>query len=196
MAIAARGPAILRGYPARVDVAHERAAEQFLDTDFTHILMLDEDHVHPPDIIQRLARWVIEDPERLVVGGLNFRRTPPYDACAFYIRDNEAFSIYDWDRGLMEVDRIGGASLLVAREVFEQIKKPWFYMHQEHMNEGNWASTDMSFCMNCLDAGIKMYCDTTTTSPHVTESLVTEETFKQYVEDHPAEYQVIEKMEG
>jgi len=195
MAIAAQGPAILRGGYQRVDLAHETAAEKFMDTDFTHLLMLDADHKHPAHIIQQLARWVIQDPEKLFVGGLNFRRTPPYDPCAFMIEDEQAFAIYEWDQPLIKVDRIGGASNLIAREVFERIKKPWFYMHPEHANGINWASTDMAFCLNCLDAGIDIWCDTTTQSPHMTQAVVTEQTFRNYIDEHPDEYPVSEVIE-
>lgn len=184
MAIAARGPAILRSGCHRVDMAREKACEQFMETDFTHILMLDADHKHPPDIIQQLAKWVIEDPDKLVVGGLNFRRTPPYDPCAYIIQDNEYHTLLDWDPGLLEVDRVGTGSILIAREVFERLKKPWFYIHAEHIEKEGFVSDDIAFCLNCTDAGIRLWVDTVTQSPHMTQAFIAEETYKQYVKEH------------
>ena len=192
MAIAARGPAILRGGYQRTDAARETACEQFMDTDFSHILMLDADHKHPPDIIQRLAKWVIDDPGKLVVAGLNFRRTEPYEPLAYIIDDNEYHTLWNWDSGLLEVDRIATCAILIAREVFEQIRKPWFYMHSDNLGKAKWSSDDMAFCLHCKEAGIQIWCDTTTTSPHMTQAFITEDTYIKYVEDNLDKYPVKE----
>ena len=176
-------------------MARESACKQLIDSDFTHILMLDADHKHPPNIIQQLARWVIEDPERLVVGGLNFRRSEPYDPCAYMVEDDKFFTLWDWEEGLLEVDRIGTGSILIAREVFERLKQPWFYLHSTDEGATNWPTDDMIFCLHCKEAGIKLWCDTTTQSPHMTQAFIAEETYKQYINDHPDKYPVSEAKE-
>ena len=73
-AIAQQGVPFL---PLGADVTHvvrNRAGEALLMSDFTHILMLDADHLHQVDIVQRMARRVIQDPTRQVVAGLYFNR--------------------------------------------------------------------------------------------------------------------------
>ena len=170
----------------RTDLFRNKVAEKLLETDFTHVLMLDADHQHPIDIIQRLARWVIIDPTIKVVGGLNFRRGEPFEPCAF-MQDNAGgvYAIMEWEKGLVEVDAIGTGSILISREVFELIEPPWFYNIYDHAWTGHYPGEDIGFSKQCYDAGIPLYVDTTTTSPHIMDAMVTEETFRGWLETHP-----------
>lgn len=184
--IVQQGPEFLRGGYFRTDVARNSAAAKLLETDFTHILMLDADHRHPMNIIQRLAQWVIEDPDRWVVGGLNFRRGEPYDPCVGVIgEDGEFYTPHEWDDGLIEVDRLGTGSVLIAREVFETLEKPYFYYSYEHADEDTYPSEDYPFSEKCREAGIKLWCDTGAVSPHAMTTFVDENTYRAYCEQHP-----------
>ena len=191
--IAAQGAVFLKQDYTRTDLARNRFATKLLESDYTHLLMLDLDHVHPADIVQRLARWVLMNPEIEVVGGLNFRRSEPYEPCCFFL-DREHGTVNapaDWGKGLMKVDYIGTGSILIAREVFEKIEPPWFY--NVYGIEANWADEwpgeDIGFSEKCQKAGVNMYVDTTTTSPHISERLIAEQTFRSYLEKHPERYQ-------
>lgn len=195
MEIAAQGPALIKQDYTRTDLARNRFATKLLESNYTHLLMLDVDHVHPADIIQRLARWPMMNPEIEVVGGLNFRRSEPYEPCAF-LKDEKSGSVNalaSWSPGLAEVDYLGTGSVLIAREVFEKIPPPWFY--NVYGIEANWADEwpgeDIGFSEQCKKHGVKMYVDTTTSSPHVSERLITEKTFRAYLEQHPEKYQVM-----
>ena len=109
--------------PQTPDEARNQAAIALLKSDFTHLLMLDIDHVHPYNIVQRLARWVIMDNGIQVVGGLNYRRSEPHDPCAYRMDENGAMYAIEFDKDnsqLVEVDRLGTGSILIAREVFEK----------------------------------------------------------------------------
>ena len=134
---------------------------------YTHILMLDSDHAHPEDIVQRLARWVFLYPSTVkVVGGLNFRRGEPYDPCAFVDPGDGTFHrLAHWGRGILEVDALGTGSMLIAREVFETLEEPWF--NYEYPKGDFTPGTDMSFSRKCKEAGIALWVDGTTTSPHL-----------------------------
>ena len=191
--IAAQVAVFLKQDYTRTDLARNRFATKLLESDYTHLLMLDLDHVHPADIVQRLARWVLMNPEIEVVGGLNFRRSEPYEPCCFFL-DREHGTVNapaDWGKGLMKVDYIGTGSILIAREVFEKIEPPWFY--NVYGIEANWADEwpgeDIGFSEKCQKAGVNMYVDTTTTSPHISERLIAEQTFRAYLEQHPERYQ-------
>ena len=193
MAIATQGPAFINAGQNMVGLAREKGCQQLMDSNFTHIVMLDADHQHQHDIIQRLCRWVIDDPEKLIIGGLNFRRGEPYDPCAF-IEDGEGGygTLYSWEQGLVEVDYIGFGAIIIAREALERIKKPWFYCNYPDGVEvdGSWYAEDIHFCKKAGEAGIKIYCDTTTTSPHMISGIVDESTFRKYIEqnkEHEAE---------
>jgi hypothetical protein len=185
MDIACQGPAMIHQPYTRTVVARNHLALELLKSDFTHILMLDIDHVHPINIIQMLARWVLLDHKKYqVVGGLNFRRTPPFDPCAFYARDNGIYAPAEWEKGaLLHVDAIGTGSILIAREVFEQLEPPWFFDLYDDVMRDNWPGEDIGFSRKCRDAGIDMWVDTEVTSPHLSNTLITEATFRKYMAD-------------
>lgn len=197
MEIAAQGVAFLKQDYTRTDLARNRFAIKLLESQYTHLLMLDLDHVHPVDIVQRLARWVLMNPEVEVVGGLNFRRSEPYEPCCFF-KDKTTGGVNapaEWTPGLMQVDYIGTGSILIAREVFEKLEPPWFF--NIYNIPANWddefPGEDIGFSEKCQAAGVKMYVDTTTSSPHVGDRLIGEKTFRAYLEQHPERYARIEK---
>lgn len=94
-------------------------------------------------------------------------------------------TMVDWEQGLVEVDECGGASLLVHRGVFEEIEPPWFFNIYTDVWADNWPGEDIGFSRKCRAAGIKIYVDTTTSSPHCGDGLVTEETYRAYLAANP-----------
>lgn len=181
-----------RGYPfikvayTRADIARNTFASQLLETDFTHLLMLDTDHVHPSDIVERLGRWVKEDPTRWVVSGLYFRRGPPFDPLIYIERDGDLKPLAQWEEGLIQVDAVGTGAILIARQVFETIPgPPWFYYEYNNVHEDRWTTEDIVFCWLCREHGIDIWCDTTTVSPHLISTSIDESAFKQYMAEHP-----------
>ncbi len=169
------------------DRMRNEAAKQFLLSDYTHLLMLDSDHVHPADIVQKLAKHVIEDPERLIIGGINFKRSAPYSPCAWVYSDenkDKIYRVHEWDAGLIEVARLGSGSMLIAREAFEQTGFPWF-VNEPHMENEQLGSHDNYFCKLAVKAGIKIYCDFNANSPHMGRHRVTEQTYRTFCEVNP-----------
>lgn len=184
-AIAMQGTPIFKMPYGRTDVVRNKLAMELLKSDFTHLLMLDIDHIHPTDIVQKLARWVMLDPKRKVVGGLNFRRGEPFDPCCFLKGpEGKYFPPVEWGKGLIRVDRIGTGSILIAREVFEQIEPPWFYNDYSRVWEDAWPGEDMGFSIKCEEKGIEMWVDTSCTSPHGITSWVDEGTYRTYLQTH------------
>lgn len=184
IAIAMQGfPFVQQSYQ-RTDVARNEMAKTLLNSDCTHLLMLDIDHNHPYDIVARLGRWVREDPKKLVIGGLNFRRGAPYEPMAYWLTEDNKYRHVPTDTGeLIEVDAMATASMLVAREVFEKLEPPWFRYEYKRESEGKHTSEDMVFCRACKAAGIKLYVDTTCTSPHLIDSFVDRAVFERWAEN-------------
>lgn len=170
------------GYAERV---HNLAAWEFLDSDYTHLIILDSDHKHPHDIVQRLCRLMMEDPDnRKIAGGLNYRRTPPYEPCAMLELDGRLARPVDWDPGIQEVQAVGTANIIIAREVFEQVEPPWF------INEYNDAirttgGYDTYFCNKVRAAGFSIWCDFGLCSPHMATHTINERTYRSYLQMHP-----------
>lgn len=186
IAIAQRGhPFVRMGY-TRTDLARNSLGEHLLkDERFSHVLMLDGDHRHPVDIVERLSRWVIEDPERLVVAEMAFRRGQPYDPCMYMEAADGSGQLYvpsEWERGLIQVDLVGTAGILISRKVFERLPKPWFAYDYSSAEKGWYPSEDIWFSRACQRAGIPIWVDTTTTSPHLIESWVDERTFRTFLQ--------------
>jgi hypothetical protein len=184
--VAQRGwPLFEIGY-GRVDVNRNKMARKLLDSDYTHLMMLDLDQIHAPDIVERQARWVLDDPQRQVISGLHFRRGEPFDPLMFlYGPDGQARSMLEWPQGLIEVHAVGHGSLLVQRSVFEQLAPPWWGYDYGQAAEGVYPTEDMYFCWLCREAGIALWCDTTTSSPHLINNVVTEEVFRSWIKAHP-----------
>jgi len=183
MQIAAQGPVVLNMPYQRTDLARNRASMELLKSDFTHLLMLDIDHVHPHDIIQRLAKWVLKDPKKYqVVGGLNFRRSEPYDPCAYKISADGSMYTIAWEKDdeIVEVDRLGTGSILIAREVFETIPPPWFWNDYSQSWRDAWPGEDIGFNKLCVKHGIKMWVDVTVTSPHITPAIIDGATWQKW----------------
>lgn len=194
--IAMLGLPIINMPYGRTDVVRNKGAIELLKSDYTHILMLDIDHLHPAYIVHNLARWVVVDPKIEVVGGLNFRRGAPFDPCCFlHGKNGDMFPPSDWEKGLMEVDAIGTGSILISRKVFETVPPPWFWNDYSKVWEDKWPGEDMGFSKNCREHGIRMWVDTTTTSPHLIDAVVEEESFRQYQEDNPQPVIDIEEFE-
>jgi hypothetical protein len=177
-------PIVDRGY-GRIDENRNAAASELLKSEYTHLCMLDLDHWHQPNIVEYLARHVLEDPDKLIISGLHFRRSEPYDPLVYRYEGGKPKPPLHWDKGLYEVDAVGHGSILISRQVFERIPPLWWaYAYKPDMVEHGYESDDMYFCRLCHKANIKIWCDTTLTSPHITEAPITEETFRLWMATH------------
>lgn len=187
--LASYAPAFAQENYGRVDLVRNKMVMQLLQSNYTHLLMLDIDHIHPADIVQRLAKWVLLDPAVKVVSGMNFRRGKPFDpVCGNYDGHKQRMTMVEWDQGLIRVDETGAGSLLVHRSVFEEMEPPWFFHVYDKVWENDWPGEDMGFCRKCNELDIPIYVDTTTTSPHCIDGVVTESTFRTYMQMNPQEF--------
>ena len=164
----------------RTDVNRNQAGHLMRENDkYTHVLMMDADHRHDADIIGKHARWVIEDRSKLVIGTLNFRRTFPFYACLFQPDDEGRLrSMEEWPRGLVRTPLMGHGSILIAREIFEQLDPPWWAYPYNHAAQASYPAEDTYFCFNLVRHEIDMWCDTTITSPHLSSVAITAETHR------------------
>lgn len=185
--IARRGWDFLHLPYCRNDIARNKFAAAALEGGYDWLVMLDSDHKHDPMIVERLLRWPQQDPDVRVVGGLNFRRGEPYDPCAFIIGDDgQTYSMVDWEQGLIEVHALGTGSILIHTSVFEEIDFPWFRYDYNSVYgpDDTYPGVDIWFSRLVREAGIKMFVDTTTTSPHHFNNWITEQTYRSYMQAH------------
>ncbi len=164
-----------------MDVARTKACKYALANGYSHLLMLDCDHQHPPDIVARLLAHDVD-----VVGGLNFQRMPPHSPCASERMEVEnGRAIHhppERGKGLVEVIGIGTGCLMVRLECLRTLDEPWFFFPYHDIDFDDlgeaWGGEDGGFCLRCNKAGVKIHCDTDLTSPHLAEHWVTREAKK------------------
>lgn len=165
----------------RTDLVRNKFALHLLQSDMTHLVMLDLDHAHPWDIVQRLMIPFVHNPDLRVVGGLNFRRGEPYDPCAFLRGDSGKYHpMAEWEQGLLKVDVIGTGSIAIDRRVFEQLEPPWFAFDYSKVMDDNWPGEDFYFSRRCTEAGIDLFVNTNITSPHLIDAVVDEGVYREY----------------
>jgi hypothetical protein len=182
--------------PLRTDLARHRMAEELLRGDHTHLIMLDCDHNHPADIVQRLCRWVDDDATREVVAGLTFRRCEPHDPLCFIRNGDNWYAPTEWPTGLWQVNAVGTGAICIARTVFERIPQPWFYYDYSNVEHDAWPTEDLAFCARCTDANIKIWVDTTTVSPHMGMAWIDEKAFRDYLKKETGNGRTDETPEG
>lgn len=180
IAIARRGHAFLPCTFMRTETQRNLLAGRLLESDYTHLLMLDADHLHPVDVVERLTAHMMADPAKLVVSGFSFRRGPPFDPAAWYEGMGCVHPMLQWPAGLIQVDLIGGFCTLVNREVFERLEWPWFRIMCS-IKDRSFGGEDIYFSRKCWAAGIDLWVDTDCISPHLTQIWVTEATYRQYL---------------
>jgi len=168
----------------RTDDARNKLSKVFYETAKNPrdtLVMLDVDHEHPHNLLERLAARDVG-----VVGALAFRRSKPYDPC-FFLRAKEGMLVQpdDWDKARADIERgtvVGTGAIAIQRWVFEKLtdagyKWPWFrftYSEDHDIQPGE----DVYFGITCEQIGVPHYCDFTLETPHQTLTMVTEETFR------------------
>lgn len=187
-----QGWALLDVPPMNIAQARDVASASFLEQpEFTHMVMIDQDHKHPPDIVRRLAARVAEDRDRWVVGGLHHRRGKPFDPTAYWL-DPKTHQYYTvpperWGTEIREVDCLGTPASIYAREVFEKFGPTWFGYDYSRAEEGIYPSDDTMFSQRAKAAGIRLWCDPTICSPHLFMDVIDRAYFKRWVAEHPDE---------
>lgn len=189
----------------RTDVARNRLAKAFrhLSKDPNDVLiMLDCDHVHPIDIVERLAN---HPPELGVVGALAFSRGAPHFPC-FFMRNTKTgntMNPLEFTGGVMKGVIVGTGAIAIRRWVFDKIadagyKAPFFYEYRDEMFEtGNFQSEDVTFGLICEKLGIPHYCDTGLITPHLTATAIDETLWLQqadyYKQQHADQVEMIKE---
>ena len=137
-----------------------KIVKRFLETDCTHLLMIDDDVVplHNPCEMVFVDRDVVGSPALVRSAGqiLNWTAYVPHTA-------GEGYSAVDLDSiddmfDVLEVAIVGTGCIMVKRAVLENVKQPF---HSEFDEDGvQKYGTDFAFCRRATDAGYKVYTTT------------------------------------
>jgi len=128
---------------------------RFMDTDCTHLFLLDSDCVPQPGTVAKLLAYdmpIISAPHECTINGekglMVVDKTPDG-----YVQHHPL-------EGLQQADAVGCGGLLIAREVFEMLGQPWFRCRYD--GQGLLVSSeDFDFCERAIDAGYEIWvqCD-------------------------------------
>ena len=141
-------------YKTLVDAQND-ISEYFLKRDYTHLLMLEDDHHgHTKAMLDALVRPNVD------VCGINYySRWFPYNSClmeeVYPDRPNQKYCPVDCKSGYKECDLIGFGMTLISRRVLELLPKPTFIRNRPEKEHSGYA-TDEAFCVKLKSHGIKL----------------------------------------
>ncbi len=125
-------------------IAHQREqiAQHALESGATHLLWLDSDMKFPPDIVHKL--WAHGQP---IVGCNYTKRTIPAMPNTKDV-DGKLIATNKQSTGVVEVGSMGFGCVLMEREVFETIPRPWFdtVWFENSKGELQMMGEDVYFC--------------------------------------------------
>jgi hypothetical protein len=198
----ARGFRLMEHPYARTDKVRQHYADGFVKEakDPADVLvMLDNDHVHPPDIVGRLAAYPAEYG---VVGGLNYRRGDDFRP-NFYTRGPDGNlqvpAVLPME-GLLQCVFVGTGAIAIKRWVFDRLiekgyRAPWFrYTYLDE--EGKSLSEDYWFARICEEAGIAHYVDCGLLSPHIGWGYIGREGWENYVNENQEKFEASAQTDG
>lgn len=161
---------IVAGYP--LDRVRNRICHKFLLSDADYLIMIDDDIVPPPQILE-MARH-----DKDVIGALCYAYMPDrgYYSVA-YEKDappaaGASLSLMGIGRdiehtGVREVELVGGGCMMIHRRVLEGIGDPFFRMEMDETVQWITASEDFSFCRKARKAGFRIWLDTGMPCRHI-----------------------------
>lgn len=152
-----------------VDRARNDIVRYFLENDagFTHLLFIDADTIPPVDGLKRLLSH-----DKAIVSGLTpilrfddqSKAWETFDNCFTHVEDcpdgTTKTHMAERRTGLQEVYRCGASCVLINREVFEALKKPYYEFLYNEDGTRHTRSEDIHFCDKAREAGFTLWADT------------------------------------
>jgi len=172
-------------FPGRLEDVRNALVEQAIESQCTHLIMIDTDEVFPSDAITRLLEHDLP-----IVGGKVHRRYPPFDPILYRkVKELNGYTQVpdgEWEQGgLVEVDATGAGCLLMQTWIFREIQKPWFRhippIYDENLEQvQKERGEDIYFCEKAREAGFRIFVDTGIDIGHLGLLEINEHTYRLY----------------
>jgi GT2 family glycosyltransferase len=147
---------------------------------FTHLLFIDSDTIPPADVLEKLLAH-----DKDIISGLTPILHYDREKMAWGTMDN-CFTHQDVDEkdgkvrthavkrnsGLHKIWRCGTSCLLIKREVFEKLAKPYFKFEFDEDIVKPVRSEDLYFCDKAHEAGFEIWCDSSVICNHSKEVIM------------------------
>jgi hypothetical protein len=135
-------------------------AKEALDSNATHLLWLDSDMYFPASVVLDLLSH-----KKDIVAATYSTRYAPYRTVAF-TNPNDTNERLDINNGLHKVWAVGMGCMLVTRQVFEDLPKPWF-AHEYNKTLDTHSGEDIYFCNQAMHHGYEVYVDADIKLAHI-----------------------------
>lgn len=149
-----------------VDHARNVIVHDFLRTDYTHLMMVDDDIVPPVDALERLLfhnKDIVAAACPLI--GPNKKGELTTTMNAYNLDVNDQYAIVD-STGLQKVDAVGTGCMMIKREVFESMRVAPFVT--EYNADGiKYRGEDLNFCYQANLNSINTYVDFNIKCKHI-----------------------------
>lgn len=159
-------PGVQWGYVASREAGVGRSTFAYYalkDPKVTHLYFIDFDVVPPPDSLQKLLGHDLP-----IVAGI-YPMMANEKVWSFKVDDKWRPYGDPLCTGLMKASCVGGSTLLVKREVFEKIERPWFKIVYKPIDENGKCydlGEDEYFSMKAIEAGYDIMVDPTIICKH------------------------------
>lgn len=146
-----------------VDQARNEIVKEFLQTDCTHLFMVDADTIPPTEAIEKLLNQ-----KQPFISGL----TPIIDGGNAKIRKYNAVDLEDKEilpnTGVHISRGVGASCVLIDRKVFDYVKPPYFrFIFEDDNGRECFVSEDIYFISKLIQANITPLVDSSVVCQHV-----------------------------
>lgn len=144
--------------------------DTLLYSDGAWLWLMGDDHVIPPETLTRLLSH-----EKDIIVPLCLTRVAPYKPVIYSEFDDttKKRQTVNLDNhpngGLIEVHSAGNGGMLIRREVFETMPRPWFEYGRVDPTS---ITEDVHFCDKARELGYDIWCDLDTALGHCTTGIV------------------------
>lgn len=133
-------------------VARQGMIDECIAEKHSHMLMLDDDMVYPPDLVNRLSAH-----GKRCIGVNSLRKNP--DSLGYTAKGLDGEWVESKGKtGIQEVAAVGLAMFLLDLDVMRKIPKPHFEIRWNEEKQ-IYAGEDMYFCRKLIGSGEKIYID-------------------------------------
>lgn len=137
--------------------------QQAVDDGADWLWIMGDDHIIPQDMLMRLLDRQVD-----IVAPLCVMRQPPYPATVFE-QDSEGHyrfrQLHGGRQGLVKVDAVGNAGILIRRPVLTTMGEPWW---EGGKIDPSKLAEDVYFCQKARALGFEVYVDTDLGLGHIT----------------------------
>ena len=142
-------------------ITHNRnlQVQSFLKSNCNYLYILDSDNVPQPGTIRKLYNHAVGfDPKKAMLSSPSDTVINGEHGILALDRVPDGYKQHRPMKGLQEVDAVGCAGMLIHRDTFQAIEKPYFM--ERYSKEGLLScGEDFVFCEKIKEKGYKIYAD-------------------------------------